>query len=190
MNGLGRRFAGVMALAFISSASLAAGGASAVEQAPAAGAQSQGSDYGDYDTPGPPARKIQYSPYPEKNFPNRVYFGDTHLHTSYSADAGMVGCTLGPDEAYRFAKGEVVTSSTGLKSRLARPLDFLVVADHAENLGLAPLLMVKDPTLMATDFGKALRAKLDAGDPAGAWKLWSDSKAGGKDPLADHPDIY
>ena len=155
-----------------------------------AGAQSQGSDYGDYDTPGPPARKIQYSPYPEKNFPNRVYFGDTHLHTSYSADAGMVGCTLGPDEAYRFAKGEVVTSSTGLKTRLARPLDFLVVADHAENLGLAPLLMVKDPTLMATDFGKALRAKLDAGDPAGAWKLWSDSKAGGKDPLADHPDIY
>ena len=67
--------------------------------------------------------------------------------------------------------------ATGAHDPPARPLDFLVVADHAENLGLAPLLMVKDPTLMATDFGKALRAKLDAGDPAGAWKLWSDSKA-------------
>jgi Protein of unknown function (DUF3604) len=49
--------------------------------------------------------------------------------------------TRWPDEAYRFAKGEVVTSSTGLKAKLARPLDFLVVADHSENLGLAPLLM-------------------------------------------------
>ena len=46
------------------------------------------------DTPGPSDRKITYSPYPAKAFPNRVYFGDTHLHTSYSADAGMVGNTL------------------------------------------------------------------------------------------------
>ena len=144
----------------------------------------------DYNTPGPATKKIDYSPYPEQTHPNRVYFGDTHLHTSYSTDAGMIGNTLGPDEAYRFAKGEVVTSSTGLKSRLARPLDFLVVADHAENLGLAPLLMAKDPTLMATDFGKALRAKIDAGDLPGAWEVWSKSKGTGKDPLAAHQDIY
>jgi len=142
------------------------------------------------DAPGPSGKKVQYSPYPEKNFPNRVYFGDTHLHTTYSTDAGMVGNTLGPDEAYRFAKGETVTSSTGLKARLARPLDFLVVADHAENLGLAPLLMAKDPGLMATDFGKALGAKVDAGDLAGAWEVWSKAKSGGKDPLAGHEDIY
>ena len=144
----------------------------------------------EYDAPQTPPAGHQYSAYPEQTHPNRVYFGDTHLHTSYSADAGMVGNTLGPDEAYRFAKGEVVTSSTGLKTRLARPLDFLVVADHAENLGLAPLLMAKDPTLMATDFGKALRAKIDAGDLPGAWEVWSKSKATGKDPLAAHQDIY
>jgi hypothetical protein len=144
----------------------------------------------DDDTPPPPKKKIHYSPYPEKKFPNNVYFGDTHLHTSYSADAGMVGCTLGPDEAYRFAKGETVTSSTGLKARLGRPLDFMVVADHAENLGLAPLLAAKDAGLMATDFGKALRAKLDADDPAGAWSIWSKAKSGGKDPLAGHEEIY
>jgi hypothetical protein len=141
------------------------------------------------DAPGAQPRKSGYSPYPEVTFPNRVYFGDTHLHTSYSADAGMVGNTLGPEEAYRFAKGQAVKSSTGVIARLARPLDFLVVADHAENLGLAPLLAAKDPALLATDFGKRLRAALDAGDPAGAFKIWSDSKSTGKDPLAGQDQI-
>src|SRR5881296_2876898 len=92
------------------------------------------------DIPPPTGEKIQYSPYPRKNFPTRVYFGDTHLHTSYSTDAGMIGNTLGPDEAYRFARGEEVTSSTGVRARLQRPLDFLVVSDHSENLGLAPMI--------------------------------------------------
>ncbi len=54
--------------------------------------------------------KRNYSPYPEQKFPNRVYFGDTHLHTSYSTDAGMAGQTVGPEDAYRFARGEEVTS--------------------------------------------------------------------------------
>jgi hypothetical protein len=142
------------------------------------------------DAPATQPGERTYSPYPAQDFPNRVFFGDTHCHTSYSADAGMIGNRLGPDDAYRFAKGETVTSSTGLPARLARPLDFLVVSDHAENLGLAPLLADKDETLMATAFGQELRAALDAGDPAGAWKIWSDSKATGTDPLADHPDIY
>ena len=142
------------------------------------------------DVPATSPGEREYSPYPEQNFPNRVLFGDTHLHTSYSADAGMIGNTLGPDAAYRFAKGETVTSSTGIKARLARPLDFLVVADHAENLGLAPLLAANDPTLVATDFGAELRAAIDAGDPAGAWQIWSQAKSTGVDPLADFPDIY
>ena len=104
------------------------------------------------DLPGTQPGTRAYSPYPGQDYPNQVFFGDTHLHTSYSADAGMVGNTLGPDEAYRFAKGEVVRSSTGVDARLSRPLDFLVVADHAENLGLAPLLAAKDATLLATAF--------------------------------------
>jgi hypothetical protein len=131
-----------------------------------------------------------YSPYPEQDFPNQVLFGDTHLHSAYSADAGMVGNTLGPAEAYRFAKGGVVTSSTGVRTRLARPLDFLVIADHAENLGLAPLLAAGDPTLLSTAFGQELAAALAAGDPAGAWSIWSRAKADGVDPLADQPEIY
>ena len=142
------------------------------------------------DVPSAQPGNREYSPYPEQDYPNRVFFGDTHNHTTYSADAGMVGNKLGPDEAYRFAKGEIVISSTGLKTQLARPLDFLVISDHAENLGLAPLLADKDETLMSTEFGRKLSAAVDAGDPAGAWKIWSESKATGEDPLADHQDIY
>jgi hypothetical protein len=146
--------------------------------------------YAQDDAPGAQPKKSGYSPYPEQTYPNRVYFGDTHLHTSYSADAGMIGNTLGPEEAYRFAKGQSVKSSTGVQARLARPLDFLVVADHAENLGLAPLLMAKDPGLMATEFGKELRKRIDAGDLPGAWDYWSKAKASGKDPLAGQDQIY
>src|SRR6185369_9008875 len=72
--------------------------------------------------------KPSYSPYAGRNFPTRPYFGDTHLHTSYSMDAGAFGCRLGPKDAYRFAKGEEITSSSGQIVRLSRPLDFLVVA--------------------------------------------------------------
>jgi len=52
--------------------------------------------------------KPPYSPYAGRNFPTRPYFGDTHLHTSYSMDAGAFGARLGPKDAYRFAKGEEV----------------------------------------------------------------------------------
>lgn len=142
------------------------------------------------DVPNPQPGGKEYSPCPEQTFPNRVFFGDIHLHTPCSADAGMIGNTLGPDDACRLAKGQVVTSSTGGPARLARPLDFLVVADHAENLGLAPLLAQKDASLLATEFGQQLDAALEAGAPAGAWPLRSQAKAGGVDPLADHPEIY
>jgi hypothetical protein len=73
-----------------------------------------------------------YSPYVGRNIPDRVYWGDTHLHTSLSPDAGLTGTTLGPNEAFRFARGEIVTSTGGLKAQLRRPHDFLVVSDHAE----------------------------------------------------------
>jgi hypothetical protein len=60
-----------------------------------------------------PAKPL-YSPYAGRNFPTRPFFGDTHLHTSISVDAGAFGCRLGPVDAYRFAKGEEVTASSGL----------------------------------------------------------------------------
>jgi hypothetical protein len=124
------------------------------------------------DAPAPSGKKITYSPYPAKTFPNRVYFGDTHLHTSYSTDAGMVGNTLGPEQAYRFARGEAVTSSTGLPARLQRPLDFLVVADHAENLGLAPLIAASDPELLKSPWGKQVHDLVKAGKGPDAYNAW------------------
>ena len=111
---------------------------------------------GALDTPPPPTRQISYSPYPEETFPNRVLYGDTHLHTAYSADAGLVGATTTPDDAYRFAKGETVISSNGLPARLQRPLDFLVVTDHAENLGLPIALEEDNPVLQENDWGSTI----------------------------------
>ncbi len=61
-----------------------------------------------------------YSPYVGRNIPDRVLWGDTHLHTSLSPDAGLTGTTLGPETAFRFARGEVVTSTGGLKAQLRR----------------------------------------------------------------------
>ena len=107
--------------------------------------------------------KAEYSPYLDRGFPDRVYFGDTHLHTSYSTDAGMLGCRLGPEEAYRFARGEEVTSSTGVRARLQRPLDFLVVSDHAENLGLAPMIAESNPDLLKTEFGRKVHDLVKSG---------------------------
>jgi hypothetical protein len=95
-----------------------------------------------------------YSPYVGRNIPDRVYWGDTHLHTSLSPDAGLTGTTLGPNEAFRFARGEIVTSTGGLKAQLRRPHDFLVVSDHAEYLGIASMLRDGDPALLADPNGK------------------------------------
>lgn len=89
----------------------------------------------------------------ETEFPEQVYFGDTHLHTSNSSDAFGFGVRLGPEEALRFAMGEEVTSTTGLKAKLARPLDFLVIADHSDGLAAlkaihdAPRFLLRDPLL-------------------------------------------
>lgn len=87
-----------------------------------------------------------------KIFPIR-FFGETHLHTAFSAVAGLAGNTLKPDEAYKFAKGEGIISSQGVLAQLPRPLDFLVVADHAENIGLPVALNDDNPILLETKWG-------------------------------------
>ena len=86
--------------------------------------------------------------------PSRVYFGDTHLHTSMSMDAGAFGNRLGVEDAYRFARGEEVKASSGQKAKLSRPLDFLVVADHSDNMGFFPDLFAGKPEILAHPTGK------------------------------------
>ena len=107
--------------------------------------------YGGEPTQGDHLGEKEYSPYLDIGYPQRVFWGDTHVHTSFSTDAGMLGNRLGPDDAYRFARGETVVSSTGVRASLQRPLDFLVVADHSENLGLAPMIAERNPDLLKTE---------------------------------------
>jgi hypothetical protein len=95
-----------------------------------------------------------YSPYAGRNFPTRVFWGDTHLHTGMSMDAGAFGARLKPAEAYRFARGEEITSSTGQRAKLSRPLDFLVVADHSDNMGFFPRLFDGEPAMLADPTGR------------------------------------
>jgi hypothetical protein len=95
-----------------------------------------------------------YSPYAQRNFPSNVYWGETHLHTGLSLDAGVFGNILGPEDAYRFARGEEIMSSTGQPVKLGRPLDWLVVTDHTDMMGLATDIQKGAPNIMAVPKGK------------------------------------
>ena len=75
-----------------------------------------------------------YSPYAGRNYPERVYFGDEHVHTAWSVDAGGGGTTLGPEEAVRFARGEEVVSTSGQPVKLGKPLDWVAITDHSSGL--------------------------------------------------------
>ncbi len=97
-----------------------------------------------------------YSPYVDRDLPDQVLFGDTHLHTTNSPDAYLFGVQLGPDEAFRFARGEKVVATHGLPAQLVDPLDFLVVSDHMEYLGLLPRLFSGDERVLATEYGRML----------------------------------
>lgn len=107
--------------------------------------------------------KPGYSPYAGRNFPTLPLFGDTHLHTSFSMDAGAFGARLTPKDAYRFARGEQLTSNSGQPVKLSRPLDFLVVADHSDGMGFFPLLMSGDAELLATPQGRKWYNEIRAG---------------------------
>ena len=113
-----------------------------------------------------PAQK-HFSPYAGRNFPTQVFWGDTHLHTGMSMDAGAFGARLVPEDAYRFARGEELTSSTGLKVKLDRPLDFLVVADHSDNMGFFPRLYDGDPEMLSDPTGKKWYEMIQAGGQEG-----------------------
>ncbi len=105
----------------------------------------------------------EFSPYVGRNFPTRLLWGDQHTHTAISVDAGTM-CRLGQEDAYRFARGEEVTATTGVRATLGRPLDWLVIADHAEMYGLMPQLLKGDPTILATEQGKKWYDALKSGN--------------------------
>ena len=109
-----------------------------------------------------------YSPYADVTYPTQVFWGDTHLHTTNSLDARAFGVTLDVEAAYRFARGEQVVSSSGQGARLARPLDFLVVTDHSDAMGVMDQLILGNPRLLKHAELRDLHEKLQAvGEAAG-----------------------
>jgi hypothetical protein len=100
------------------------------------------------------ATKPHYSPYAGRNFLTQPFFGDTHLHTSYSFDAGAFGARLAPRDAYAFAKGNEITASAGERAKLSRPLDFLVVTDHSDAMRFFPLVLSGAPAIMSDRQGR------------------------------------
>ena len=93
-------------------------------------------------------REPNYSPYAGRAYPKKVLWGDTHLHTSQSLDARALGPIPGPEEAYRFARGEEIVSGTGQKVMLSRPLDWLVISDHSDAMGAMTEIVAGNPELL------------------------------------------
>jgi hypothetical protein len=92
--------------------------------------------------------KPSYSPYADRNYPTQVFWGDEHLHTSWSGDAGASGTTIGPEDALRFARGEQVVSNTGQPVKLSRPLDWIAITDHSDGMGILAELKSGNAKLM------------------------------------------
>lgn len=96
----------------------------------------------------------RFSPPANTTHATNVYWGDSHLHTGLSLDAGLFGNILGPGDAYRLARGEKITASTGIPVQLARPLDWMVVADHSDMMGIATDIKKGTPNILADSKGK------------------------------------
>ncbi len=109
-----------------------------------------------------------YSPYAERSFPDRVFWGDTHLHTGLSVDAGLFGARLGLEDAYRFARGEQVTASSGQPAKLGRPLDWLVIADHSDAMGFFNDLAAGKPEILKFEQARPWYEGIQAGGEAAA----------------------
>lgn len=108
-----------------------------------------------------------YSRPTQQNYPGNVYWGDTHLHSRNSADAYSLGnMNLTQADAYRFAQGQTYTAQNGMQVKLRRPLDFLVVADHAEYLGGYYRFGVGDPLVTRTETGRLWARYVAQGNPA------------------------
>ena len=113
-----------------------------------------------------------YSPYVKPKHATRPLWGDTHVHTNLSTDAGLAANRLPPEMAYRFARGEEVTSSLGIPAKLSKPLDWLVIADHTDGMGLIGDILKSDPEIM--DFEQVQgwnKALIEGGEVAAQAKV-------------------
>ena len=136
------------------------------------------------------AAEETYSPAVGQDFPRQVFWGDTHLHSSYSFDAYPFGNTsIGPDEAFRFARGEqLISAGIGQPVQLRRPLDWLVVSDHAEYLGMSKALFEGNEQLRSDEDGARWYALAKAGKRIEAVMEIGNSIAD-REELLDDPQV-
>lgn len=106
------------------------------------------------DSAAPEVAAAVTAPAADSKYPMRVLWGDEHVHTALSLDGGIAGTTLLPEDSIRFARGEEVTSSTGAKMRLSRPMDWIAITDHSDAMGVITELRAGNPTMMANPTGK------------------------------------
>ncbi|MBT4987272.1 MAG: DUF3604 domain-containing protein [Proteobacteria bacterium] len=126
-----------------------------------------------------------YSATVDADYPKNVYWGDTHLHTRNSADAYSLGnMNLTPADAYRFARGQELIAHNGMRVQLRRPLDFLVVSDHAEYLAGYYRFNVDDASVVGTAAAKQWQGYLEEGNPG---KLIGAFTASMNDPENNYP---
>ncbi|MBG6154834.1 hypothetical protein IWQ52_000538 [Labrenzia sp. EL_159] len=115
-----------------------------------------------------------YSPYAGRSFPEHPLWGDTHLHTGQSMDAGGFGARLTQEQAWRFARGEEITASSGQPVRLYRPLDWLVITEHSDGMGLITDILEASPGVTKYEQGRK----------------WSEGyRAGGQEAVAATIDL-
>jgi len=107
-----------------------------------------------------------YSPNADLDYPSEVYFGETHVHSALSTDAGGGGTTLMPRDIYRFARGEELMSNTGQPVKLARPLDFVCLTEHTDGMGVITDILKGTPTIMADEQGKKYHEAFNEGGEA------------------------
>ena len=101
-----------------------------------------------------PSATAQEQPNPDRN----VYFGTTHGHSNWSIDANALGNSMaGPEDGYRFARGEAVAHMGGEKVQLAQPLDFFMMTDHSEFMGTAPMMTEKGSPVYDTPLAKLVQ---------------------------------
>ncbi|WP_412552412.1 DUF3604 domain-containing protein [Shimia sp. MIT1388] len=132
-----------------------------------------------------------YSPNAQRSFPSQVFWGDTHIHTGLSMDAGLFGNTTGLDVMLRFARGEEVVSATGHPVKLARPLDWIVTTEHSDGMGMITDVAKGAPNVMKSEQGARWSKGLQEGGQASidaALDLITTFSQGKMDPdlLADY----
>ncbi len=121
-----------------------------------------------------------------------VLWGDTHLHTSYSPDAFLMqNRTATPDTAYSYARGLPVPHPFHkARIRIGTPLDFLVVSDHGEYMGVVPKILEGDPLVADTETGRLFRKLAAEGKEMEAFAiLIGHVNAAKPDPDLNSPEV-